>query len=71
MEEIGAGASTRLAQSERTVRSLMIRGISDEPEPASIGKQQRQQWKKYAVATAAAFTRMKMEAEGPRGQTRK
>jgi nucleoside phosphorylase len=32
MEGIGAGASARLAQSERAVGFLMIRGISDEPE---------------------------------------
>ena len=61
MEGIGAGASARLAQSERPVGFLMIRGISDEPGAMSAGKEQRAQWKKYAVATAAAFTRTLIE----------
>ncbi len=61
MEGVGAGASTRLVQSERAVGFLMIRGISDEPGSAGIGKEQRAQWKKYAVATAAAFTRRLIE----------
>jgi nucleoside phosphorylase len=60
MEGIGAGASTRLAQSERAVGFLMIRGISDEPG-ASVGREQRAQWKNYSVATAAAFTRALIE----------
>jgi len=61
MEGIGAGASTRLVQSERSVGFLMIRGISDEPGSGAIGKEQRSQWKQYAVATAAAFTRTLIE----------
>ncbi|HJX83156.1 MAG TPA: NB-ARC domain-containing protein, partial [Candidatus Angelobacter sp.] len=61
MEGIGAGASTRLAQRERAVGFLMIRGISDEPGAAVLGKEQRAEWKKYAVATAAAFTRALIE----------
>jgi nucleoside phosphorylase len=61
MEGVGAGASARLAQSERAVGFLMIRGISDEPGSVGVGKEQRSQWKKYAVATAAAFTRTLIE----------
>ena len=61
MEGIGAGASARLAQSERAVGFLMIRGVSDEPGSDAIGSDQRSQWKKYAVATAAAFTRTLIE----------
>jgi nucleoside phosphorylase len=38
MEGIGAGASARLAQSERAVGFLMIRGISDAPGAAALGK---------------------------------
>ena len=56
MEGIGAGVSAKLAQSERAVGFLMIRGISDEPG-SGAGKEQRSQWKDYAVAVAAAFTR--------------
>jgi nucleoside phosphorylase len=61
MEGIGAGASTRLAQSERAVNFLMIRGISDEPG-SGLGKAERLEWRKYAIATAAAFTRALIEA---------
>jgi nucleoside phosphorylase len=61
MEGIGAGASARLTQSERAVGFLMIRGISDEPGATAVGREQRAQWKKYAMATAAAFTRILIE----------
>ena len=61
MEGIGAGASARLAQSERAVSFLMIRGISDEPG-SGLGKAERLEWRKYAIATAAAFTRALIEA---------
>jgi adenosylhomocysteine nucleosidase len=61
MEGSGAGASARLAQSERAVRFLMVRGISDEPGSGPIGKDQRNEWKEYAVASAAAFTRALIE----------
>ncbi len=62
MEGIGAGASARLAQSERAVGFLMIRGISDEPGNPGSGKEQRSLWKRYAIATAAAFARRVIEA---------
>jgi nucleoside phosphorylase len=61
MEGIGAGASARLAQSERAVGFIMIRGISDQPGSGVLGKEQRSQWKRYAVATAASFTRVLIE----------
>lgn len=61
MEGIGAGSSIRLAQGGRAVGFLMIRGISDEPGTTLLAKEQRSQWKKYAVATAAAFTRALIE----------
>jgi nucleoside phosphorylase len=58
MEGVGAGASARLAQSERGVGLLMIRGISDEPGTAAAqGTAQRSEWKTYAAAAAAAFVR--------------
>jgi nucleoside phosphorylase len=60
MEGIGAGASARLAQGERPLGFLMIRGISDEPGSGGA-KAERQAWKAYAVATAAAFTRTLVE----------
>ncbi|MBZ5613807.1 MAG: tetratricopeptide repeat protein, partial [Acidobacteriia bacterium] len=66
MEGIGAGASARLAQSERAVGFLMIRGISDEPGTSVLAKEQRAQWKRYAVATAAAFTRTLIERLPPK-----
>jgi nucleoside phosphorylase len=62
MEGIGAGASARLAQSERRVGFLMVRGISDEPgRRDSDGTAQRENWKGYASAVAAAFTRRLVE----------
>jgi nucleoside phosphorylase len=61
MEGVGAGASARLAQAERAVGFLMIRGISDEPGVGGVGKEQRSQWKRYAVASAAAFTQTLIE----------
>lgn len=62
MEAVGAGASARLVQSERKLRILMIRGISDEPGTvAAGGKSQRSKWKVYAAAAAAAFTRRLIE----------
>jgi nucleoside phosphorylase len=62
MEGIGAGASARLAQSERSVAFLMVRGISDEPgNRASNGAEQREQWRTYSAAAAAAFTRRLIE----------
>jgi nucleoside phosphorylase len=61
MEAVGAGASARLVQSERTLRILMIRGISDEPGALSGGKSQRSKWKTYAASVAAAFARKLVE----------
>jgi len=56
MEGIGAGASTRLGQSERAIGFLMIRGISDEPGSTVHGREQRSEWKRYAAATAERAT---------------
>jgi nucleoside phosphorylase len=62
MEAVGAAAATRLNQSDRVVRFLMIRGISDEPGTlAAAGSAQRSKWKKYASEVAAAFTRRLIE----------
>jgi nucleoside phosphorylase len=62
MEGTGAGASARLAQGEKALGLLMIRGISDEPGvPLAAGSDQRIQWRPYAAAVAAAFTRSLIE----------
>jgi nucleoside phosphorylase len=58
MEASGAGASLRLEQSRRAIGVLMIRGISDVPTENTkkkTGSSQRQLWKAYASAAAAAF----------------
>jgi adenosylhomocysteine nucleosidase len=58
MEASGVGASLRLEQSRRAIGILMIRGISDVPDENKAGKTgtaQRQFWKSYASAAAAAF----------------
>lgn len=58
MEGTGAGASARLAQGERAIGLLMIRGVSDEPgNPLAAGTNERTAWRSYAAAVAAAFTR--------------
>ncbi|MBT4492615.1 MAG: hypothetical protein HOC70_05170 [Gammaproteobacteria bacterium] len=54
MEAIGAAASVRLAQADRTLKLLMVRGISDEVGSAG-GSSERRKWKSYATDTAAAF----------------
>ena len=62
MEGTGAGASARLAQGERAVGLLMIRGISDEPGVSkAAGSNPRILWRPYAAAIAAAFTRGLLE----------
>lgn len=71
-EAVGAGASVRLAQSERQLSLLVIRGISDEPgTPVANGTAHRTEWKRYAAAAAAAFTaslieRLPVRAANPR-----
>ena len=69
MEGIGAGASASLIQRERPLRFLMIRGISDEPGiELGAGTEARHKWKKYAAATAAAFTRSVIEQLPPKSE---
>ncbi|MGA2143418.1 MAG: hypothetical protein ABSH49_00400 [Bryobacteraceae bacterium] len=62
-EAVGAGASVRLAQSERQISLIVIRGISDEPgAPLAGGTADRKLWLRYAAAAAAAFTRSLIES---------
>jgi nucleoside phosphorylase len=62
-EAVGAGASVRWAQAERQVSLLVIRGVSDEPGMAvEGGSSSRKEWRRYASATAAAFTRKLIES---------
>lgn len=61
MEGAGAGTAVEHARTERLVGFFMIRGISDVPrDGAEQGEQprgtaQRDAWKRYAAAAAAAF----------------
>ena len=66
MEAAGAGAAVRLAQSNRTVGFLTIRGISDEPsEAGTTGTEQRKQWKHYATSAAVGFLQQLLLALPP------
>ncbi|CAG0935554.1 hypothetical protein TFLX_04395 [Thermoflexales bacterium] len=61
MEGAGVGAAIEQAQSYgSSIGFLMIRGISDLPRSLATteqrGTQERDSWKDYAAATAAAFT---------------
>lgn len=57
-EAVGAGASVRLVQSERSLGLLVIRGISDGPgAPHQAGTTSRREWVRYAAAAASAFVR--------------
>lgn len=62
MEAAGVGAVTTHLQAERQIGFLMIRGVSDTPrslqntdEGKPRGTEERDSWKPYAAAAAAAF----------------
>ncbi|HEV7425915.1 MAG TPA: hypothetical protein VGQ46_06070 [Thermoanaerobaculia bacterium] len=74
MEAIGAGVAVKVAQSERRVGLLMVRGISDMPAASAdekaegSGTKTRTSWKPFAADAAAAFTAALIEELYPAGE---
>src|SRR5205085_3846241 len=70
-EAIGAGSAIKLAQAERRVGLLMVRGISDMPAETArenteaSGTDTRTSWKPFAADAAAAFTATLIEGLYP------
>jgi nucleoside phosphorylase len=72
MEGSGVGVSIRNLQAERQIGFLMIRGISDLPRQGdehdqSQGRAERDSWKPYAAAAAAAFLEHLLSQPGAPG----